>query len=144
MEYSQHYEALDAVREWRSNLEDTKRQAMAEGEMQLYNSSCNYLRIYDTLEAALLLKAEKPSATYVQVTDKGLIRKWQDEPFAEGIKYVQADECREEWTGMLAGWMIENGFATGHGESMSGLLHELTWQIKELRAAAMKAEALTE
>jgi hypothetical protein len=33
----------------------------------------------------------------------------------------------------LAAWMIENGFATGHGDSIKDLLSELTWQIKELR-----------
>jgi hypothetical protein len=33
----------------------------------------------------------------------------------------------------LAAWMIRNGFATGHGDSFEDLLHELTWQVKELK-----------
>jgi hypothetical protein len=33
----------------------------------------------------------------------------------------------------LADWMIENGLATGHGDSIDDLLRELSWQIKELR-----------
>ena len=33
----------------------------------------------------------------------------------------------------LAIWMIEHGFATGHGDNMDDLLKELTWQINELR-----------
>lgn len=31
----------------------------------------------------------------------------------------------------LAKWMMERGFATGHGDSMEGLLQELDWQIAE-------------
>ena len=37
--------------------------------------------------------------------------------------------CRER----LASWMIENGFATGHGDTFEDLLDELRWQIEELR-----------
>jgi hypothetical protein len=33
----------------------------------------------------------------------------------------------------LAAWMIKNGFATGHGDSIEDLLGELTWQFQELR-----------
>ena len=31
----------------------------------------------------------------------------------------------------LADWMIERGYATGHGDSTAGLLKELEWQIEE-------------
>ena len=31
----------------------------------------------------------------------------------------------------LAAWMIERGFATGHGDTIKDLLKELEWQIKE-------------
>ena len=31
----------------------------------------------------------------------------------------------------LAAWMIERGFATGHGDSIEKLLEELEWQIEE-------------
>lgn len=33
----------------------------------------------------------------------------------------------------LAKWMIENGFATGDGDDIAGLLGELAWQIGEIR-----------
>jgi hypothetical protein len=33
----------------------------------------------------------------------------------------------------LAEWMLDNGFATGHGDTIEDLLKELTWQIKEIR-----------
>lgn len=36
-------------------------------------------------------------------------------------------------TEQLANWMIENRFATGHGDTHADLLKELTWQIQELR-----------
>ena len=31
----------------------------------------------------------------------------------------------------LAAWMIERGYATGHGDSTENLLKELEWQIEE-------------
>jgi len=31
----------------------------------------------------------------------------------------------------LAQWMIQRGYATGHGDSMEDLLNELEWQIAE-------------
>jgi hypothetical protein len=34
---------------------------------------------------------------------------------------------------LVASWMINNGFATGHGDTLDDLLHELEWQVKELR-----------
>lgn len=43
--------------------------------------------------------------------------------------YIRLDIPRDK----LAAWMIENGFATGHGDTMADLLGELSWQIKELR-----------
>jgi hypothetical protein len=38
-----------------------------------------------------------------------------------------ADAKREK----LAAWMIQRGFATGHGDSTEDLLKELEWQIEE-------------
>ena len=38
-----------------------------------------------------------------------------------------ADAKREK----LAAWMIQRGFATGHGDSIEKLLEELEWQIEE-------------
>ena len=33
----------------------------------------------------------------------------------------------------LVVWMIENGFSTGHGDTIEDLLKELAWQLEELR-----------
>ena len=34
-------------------------------------------------------------------------------------------------TDKLAQWMIERGYATGHGDTVEDLLKELDWQIEE-------------
>ena len=31
----------------------------------------------------------------------------------------------------VAAWMIRSGYATGHGDTIEDLLHELDWQIRE-------------
>jgi cell division inhibitor SulA len=31
----------------------------------------------------------------------------------------------------VAAWMMAQGYATGHGETMEGLLKELEWQVRE-------------
>jgi hypothetical protein len=35
---------------------------------------------------------------------------------------------------ILAKWMIQHSFSTGHGESVQDLLNELSWQVRELRS----------
>lgn len=47
-------------------------------------------------------------------------------------------EMREQ----VAAWMIEQGFATGHGDSVKSLLGQLTWQIEALRVRAGIADEL--
>ena len=39
---------------------------------------------------------------------------------------VAAAECEK-----VARWMIRNGYATGHGDTIEDLLDELEWQIAE-------------
>lgn len=39
----------------------------------------------------------------------------------------------EEVLERLCSWAIENGFATGHADSIEDLLGGLAWQIEELR-----------
>ena len=34
----------------------------------------------------------------------------------------------------LAAWMMQQGFATGHGDTAEELLEELSWQIAEIKA----------
>lgn len=40
----------------------------------------------------------------------------------------------------VANWMMANGFATGHGDSIADMLNELAWQIDERVARAIDAE----
>ena len=47
----------------------------------------------------------------------------RDERFAA---IVRADERNK-----LAAWMIAKGYATGHGDTIEGLLEELRWQVEE-------------
>jgi hypothetical protein len=51
---------------------------------------------------------------------------------AEAQQREQEDKVR---TGreVLAAWMIEHSFSTGHGDTMDDLLRELAWQVEELR-----------
>lgn len=42
---------------------------------------------------------------------------------------------------ILAQWMVERSFSTGHGDTAAGLLGELSWQVDELRAK-LEAAAL--
>jgi hypothetical protein len=42
---------------------------------------------------------------------------------------------------VLAKWMIEHGFATGHGDTVAGLLKELSWQVIELQKKSHKTPA---
>lgn len=46
-----------------------------------------------------------------------------------------SDKLEERARERLAAWMIENSFATGHGDTFEDLLRELTWQVAEIRAA---------
>ncbi len=48
-------------------------------------------------------------------------------PYLERFAALVAAHEREK----LAAWMIQRGFATGHGDSIEKLLEELEWQIEE-------------
>jgi hypothetical protein len=53
--------------------------------------------------------------------------------------WVFGDETLERFAALvaaaernkLAAWMIERGYATGHGDTIEDLLQELDWQIRE-------------
>jgi len=47
---------------------------------------------------------------------------------------VRADERNK-----LASWMQAQGYATGHGDTMEGLLEELRWQVRESEREACAA-----
>ena len=42
-----------------------------------------------------------------------------------------ADLIRADERSKLAAWMMAQGYATGHGETIEGLLEELRWQVRE-------------
>ncbi len=42
----------------------------------------------------------------------------------------------------VANWMMANGFATGHGDSVADMLNELAWQIDERVARAIDRERI--
>lgn len=54
---------------------------------------------------------------------------------ANAIEKLTAEVAalRVRATEALAAWMIEQSFATGHGDSVEDLLKELTWQVEEIR-----------
>jgi hypothetical protein len=53
----------------------------------------------------------------------------------ERFAALVADAEREK----LAAWMMSQGYATGHGDSIEKLLEELEWQIEERIAAEREA-----
>lgn len=67
--------------------------------------------------------------------EAGLIRAGENytEPARWGISeitdfYSRVAAAERE---KLAAWMIERGYATGHGDTIKDLLKELEWQIEE-------------
>ena len=40
----------------------------------------------------------------------------------------------------VAAWMMQRGYATGHGDTIEDLLTELDWQIAERIDAAIRAK----
>ena len=66
------------------------------------------------------------------IEDNGLNLHGDIEHFAELIR----QEEREK----VAAWMMRQGYATGHGDTVEDLLKELEWQIREReREACAKA-----
>lgn len=44
-------------------------------------------------------------------------------------------------TAQLAEFMVEQGFATGHGDSVGHLLSEFSWQLAEMRTNEMASKS---
>jgi hypothetical protein len=55
-----------------------------------------------------------------------VFQEWLHNPLTKALKESHKNDIEK-----LAKWMMERGFATGHGDSMEDLLHELEWQISE-------------
>jgi hypothetical protein len=46
--------------------------------------------------------------------------------YLAGVEFV-----RRRALALICEWMIKNGYATGHGDSVEDLLHQLDWQLQE-------------
>jgi hypothetical protein len=55
------------------------------------------------------------------------------ESMGYGVVNMSDREIKKRECEKLANWMIDHGFATGHGDNMEDLLKELSWQVKELK-----------
>ena len=73
-----------------------------------------------------IIKLARGAGFEVYGTDVWITDGWWLEEL-ERFAALVADAKREK----LAAWMIERGFATGHGDTIKDLLKELEWQIKE-------------
>ena len=75
-------------------------------------------QLIDLLEKAGMLKEESP----------GVLGWYPTMQKAERFAALVAAAEREK----VARWMMERGYATGHGDSTEDLLQELDWQIAAL------------
>ena len=57
------------------------------------------------------------------IKDNGLTLHGDIEHFAELVRQKEREK--------VAAWMMERGYATGHGNTIEELLQELDWQIRE-------------
>ena len=73
-----------------------------------------------------IIKLARGAGFEVYGTDVWITDGWWLEEL-ERFAALVADAKREK----LAAWMIERGYATGHGDSIEKLLEELEWQIAE-------------
>lgn len=64
-------------------------------------------------------------------------------PVMEGELMRFADLVAAHERNKVAAWMIDRGYATGHGDTTEDLLKELEWQIKEREREECANVALT-
>ena len=81
-----------------------------------------------------IIKLAREAGFEVYGTDVWITDGWWLEELERFAALVAAVE-REK----LAAWMIERGYATGHGDSTEDLLKELEWQIAEREREACAA-----
>lgn len=67
---------------------------------------------------------------------KSQITEWVNNAVNTIAARPSCQRCAIYWRERLAQWMIHASLATGHGDAFDDLLHELTWQIAELRRHA--------
>jgi len=79
----------------------------------------------DIIRMAMEAGATSPVTATIMLADESVIR------FAALVAAAERNK--------LAAWMMAQGYATGHGDTMEDLLAELEWQIKERLAAEREA-----
>ena len=73
-----------------------------------------------------IIRMAREAEFEVYETDVWITDGWWTEELERFAALVAAAERNK-----LAAWMIERGYATGHGDSIEKLLEELEWQIEE-------------
>ena len=73
-----------------------------------------------------IIRMAREAGFEVYGTDVWITDGWWLEELERFAALVAAAERNK-----LAAWMIERGYATGHGDTIKDLLKELEWQIKE-------------
>ena len=73
-----------------------------------------------------IIKLARGAGFEVYGTDVWITDGWWLEEL-ERFAALVADAKREK----LAAWMMQQGYATGHGDTVEDLLKELEWQIEE-------------
>ena len=81
-----------------------------------------------------IIRMAKECGAYPAANVDGALLFWSESQVERFATIIAAAE-REN----LAAWMIERGYATGHGDTTEDLLKELNWQIDERIAAEREA-----
>lgn len=94
--------------------------------------------------ARLVAAAERQKLQHELLT----LEKWKGMALAKDgdgrtVQELQR-EAREAEREKVAQWMMQRGYATGHGDTTEDLLAELDWQIKEKWSQALMYGIITE
>ncbi len=89
----------------------------------------------NTAAAILMIASELAADPKISAEDTGDPR-WTPALLAAAKLRAALAEARES----IAQWMMSQGFATGHGDTIDGLLDELTGQVREIKERAAEAQ----
>jgi hypothetical protein len=88
------------------------------------------------MDREAVIRMAREAGFEVYGTDVWITDGWWLEELERFAALVAAAERNK-----LAAWMMSQGYATGHGDSVEDLLHELEWQIREQEREACAAMA---
>ena len=79
-----------------------------------------------------------------------IIRMAREAGFADGVVNIVGFEGFERFAALVAAherekvakWMVERGYATGHGDTVEDLLTEIDWQVAEREREACRLVVL--